>query len=134
MRISPVNWESTLTGCRRMKASPPSPATWFPRAPIATLLALFVFDIRAVWLLLGWFVLQFFTGADSQVAWAAHVGGFVFGALAGVVVRQIRPLCRLVWREPWRSQASYHWDVTGGVGGPYERRGARRSVFGRRNW
>lgn len=107
---------------------------WFPRAPIATLLALFVFDIRAVWLLLGWFVLQFFTGADSQVAWAAHVGGFVFGAIAGALVRQIPPLCRVVWREPWRSQAYYHWDVTGGVGEPYSRRAPRRSLFNRRSW
>jgi membrane associated rhomboid family serine protease len=29
-----------------------------------------------------WFVFQFFTGADSGVAWMAHVGGFVFGVLA----------------------------------------------------
>lgn len=105
---------------------------WFPRAPIATLLAVFVLDIRAVWLLLGWFVLQFFTGADAQVAWAAHVGGFVFGAFAGALVRQIRPLCRIVWREPWRRQAAYHWDLTGGAGDPYAARGRRRSLVHRR--
>jgi membrane associated rhomboid family serine protease len=58
---------------------------WLPRAPILTFLPpFFVFDITARWLLLFWFVLQFFTGPDTGVAWAAHVGGFVFGAVIGV--------------------------------------------------
>ncbi|MEM7288269.1 MAG: rhomboid family intramembrane serine protease [Actinomycetota bacterium] len=107
---------------------------WFPRAPIATILAIFIFDIRALWLLLGWFVLQFFTGADSQVAWAAHVGGFVFGAVAGALVRQIRPLCRWVWREPWRSQAYYRWDLTGGSADSYRTHERGRPRFGGRSW
>ena len=106
---------------------------WFPRAPIATLALLFVFDVRAMWLLLVWFVLQFFTGADSQVAWAAHVGGFVFGAVLGALVRQIRPLCRLIWREPWRSQAYYRWDVTGGSASSYGDT-TGRPRFGGRSW
>lgn len=108
---------------------------WFPRAPIRTLVFLFLKDIRALWLLLAWLVLQFFTGTESQVAWAAHVGGFVFGAVAGALVRQIRPLCRWVWREPWSRDAYYRWDLTGGSG-----RGYRADVswsrprFGRRSW
>jgi membrane associated rhomboid family serine protease len=45
--------------------------------------------IKAVWLLLVWFALQFLlVGADSGVAWAAHVGGFVFGVLVGVLWRR----------------------------------------------
>ncbi len=88
---------------------------WFPRAPIRTVvLPFFVFDINARWLLGAWCVMQFFTGADSQVAWAAHVGGFVFGVVTGALVRQIRPLCRLVWRDPWKRDAYYRWDLTGG--------------------
>jgi membrane associated rhomboid family serine protease len=60
---------------------------WFPNARIRTLLiAFFIFftDVRAKWLLAFWFVLQFFTGENSGVAWMAHVGGFVFGAAAGL--------------------------------------------------
>jgi membrane associated rhomboid family serine protease len=63
---------------------------WFPRAPILTLLIFFLFIVReipAVWLLGFWFVLQFFTGPDSGVAWMAHVGGFVFGVAVAFVLR-----------------------------------------------
>jgi membrane associated rhomboid family serine protease len=108
---------------------------WFPRAPIRTLVFVFVPQIRAVWVLLAWFVLQFFVGTRSQVAWAAHVGGFAFGVFCAVLVRQIRPLCRLVWREPWRSQAYYRWDLTGGTAMTYRpppKRSPRR--LGRRRW
>jgi hypothetical protein len=58
----------------------------FPRAPITTLIIWFipfVTSISARWLLLIWFVLQFFTAPESQVAWVAHVAGFVFGAIVG---------------------------------------------------
>jgi membrane associated rhomboid family serine protease len=44
-------------------------------------------DIRAKWLLGLWFVSQFFIGPNSGVAAMAHIGGFVFGLLAGVVWR-----------------------------------------------
>lgn len=62
---------------------------WHPNARINTLVMLvfitFV-QVRAKWLLGFWFVLQFFTGNDSGVAWVAHVGGFVFGVLAGLAI------------------------------------------------
>jgi rhomboid family protein len=52
---------------------------------IRTLLIIFIIilirDIPAAWLLGFWFVLQFFTSPGSGVAWVAHVGGFIFGAL-----------------------------------------------------
>jgi membrane associated rhomboid family serine protease len=66
----------------------------FPRVPIRTLLVFFfVFlrDIEARWLLGFWFVSQFFINPQSGVAWAAHVGGFVFGVVAGLVWRAVRP-------------------------------------------
>lgn len=88
---------------------------WFPRAPIRTLAFVLLTDIRAIWWLGAWFVLQFFTGQDSGVAWAAHVGGFVFGVAVGILIRQVRSLCRWAWREPWRSRAYYSWDLTGGT-------------------
>ena len=58
----------------------------FPRARVNTLVPLFFIwtVVRlSAWVVLGmWFVFQFFTSPDAGVAWMAHVGGFVFGALA----------------------------------------------------
>ena len=62
---------------------------WFPHARIRTLVVFFFITfmrVRAMWLLGFWFVLQFFTGNDSGVAWMAHVGGFVFGVVVGMLV------------------------------------------------
>ena len=67
----------------------------FPRVPIRTLLIFIIIlfrDIPAMWLLGFWFVLQFFTSPEAGVAWVAHVGGFVFGALVALLFRQrLRP-------------------------------------------
>ena len=67
----------------------------FPHVRIRTL---FIFilvlfrDIQAKWLLGFWFVLQFFTNPSAGVAWVAHVGGFVFGALVALALRdRLRP-------------------------------------------
>ncbi len=62
---------------------------WHPDARINTLVMMFfitVVRLRAKWLLGFWFVLQFFTGNDSGVAWVAHVGGFLFGVAAGLLI------------------------------------------------
>ncbi|MDQ1403162.1 MAG: hypothetical protein QOG03_1478 [Actinomycetota bacterium] len=76
----------------------------FPNVRIRTLLIFYLIlirDIRAKWLLLFWFALQFFTGPNSGVAWTAHVGGFIFGMLAGMVLRAggkgRRPALAPVW-------------------------------------
>ncbi len=62
----------------------------FPRVRIRSVI-IFVFilfrDIEARWLLGIWFVSQFFINPNEGVAWAAHVGGFGFGVLAGLVWR-----------------------------------------------
>ena len=99
---------------------------WFPRAPVRTLLflglPLFV-TIQAKWLLGFWFALQFFTSPNSGVAWAAHVGGFVFGAVIGLAVRSVRPIQRATWTRDHRDDMDpRHWDPTGGVGVVHERR------------
>jgi membrane associated rhomboid family serine protease len=61
---------------------------WFPRVKITTAIFFVIFvRLRAWVLLLAWFVLQFFTNASSNVAWVAHVAGFVFGALVGLLFR-----------------------------------------------
>jgi membrane associated rhomboid family serine protease len=64
----------------------------FPRARIVTLVPIFLFfttlDIPAAFLLLYWFAMQFFSGVGSigysttssgDVAWFAHIGGFLAG-------------------------------------------------------
>ena len=93
---------------------------WFPRAPVRTVLLLgfpFLTTIKARWLLGFWFVLQFFTSPNSGVAWAAHVGGFVFGAVVGLLVRSVRGIQRATWQPDHRNDMDpRHWDPTGGVG------------------
>lgn len=75
----------------------------FPRARISTLVVVIIFittlDLPAYILLAFWFVIQFFNGLGSigdtaishgEVAWFAHVGGF----LAGMALILIMPAAR----------------------------------------
>ena len=74
-----------------------------PRALIVTLFPLVVYwamaEIRAALFLPVWFAMQFFNGFLSMaaaqrtqeaagVAWWAHIGGFLFGAAVGLIMRQ----------------------------------------------
>jgi membrane associated rhomboid family serine protease len=73
----------------------------FPDAPIRTVFLfffIFIQDVRAKWLLAFWFVSQFFIGPNQGVAWAAHVGGFVFGALVALLFRMRPTPRRMAWR------------------------------------
>jgi membrane associated rhomboid family serine protease len=68
----------------------------FPNVKIRSLLIILIIplfrDIRAKWWLGFWFVTQFFTNPASGVAWVAHVGGFLFGALIAFFLRErLRP-------------------------------------------
>lgn len=93
---------------------------WFPNAPIRTLIFVMLKDIRAKWWLGFWFISQFWTGADSGVAWMAHVGGFVFGIAIGLLVRQSPRSQAVVFADPYRPVPPAQWDPTGGAGqGPY---------------
>jgi membrane associated rhomboid family serine protease len=63
----------------------------FPDAPIRTIIIFYFIlfrDISAKWLLGFWFVSQFFVNPNEGVAWVAHVGGFVFGALVALLFRR----------------------------------------------
>jgi membrane associated rhomboid family serine protease len=58
----------------------------FPYARIKTLIFIFIFvttvDLPAVLLLTIWFFMQVlfsYTSQSQGVAWAAHIGGFIFG-------------------------------------------------------
>ena len=76
-----------------------------PRARIATLFPLVVYwaiaEVRSALFLPVWFAMQFFNGflalaaaAHTQqaagIAWWAHVGGFLFGAIVGAIYRTKR--------------------------------------------
>jgi rhomboid family protein len=66
---------------------------WYPYARVQTLFFVFFifwFRIPAAMLLGVWFVLQFFTSPNSGVAWVAHVGGFLFGVVVGLLVGRPR--------------------------------------------
>lgn len=68
----------------------------FPRAKVHTLLGYYMTTLPAFVLLGFWFLLQllfgatsFFGGMGSGIAYWAHIGGFVAGALAGLVYRAV---------------------------------------------
>jgi membrane associated rhomboid family serine protease len=61
---------------------------------VLSLLFFIVARIRAKWWLLLWFASQFLVNPNEGVAWAAHVGGFLFGALLALVGRTRRQLVR----------------------------------------
>ena len=93
---------------------------WFPNAPIRTLVMIILWNIKAKWWLGFWLVTQFFIGADSRVAWMAHVGGFVFGAIFALAVRRSLVAQHKVLAPNYRNDDP--WDSTGGAGpGPYAR-------------
>jgi membrane associated rhomboid family serine protease len=67
----------------------------YPHARILTLVLFFLIPIPAVFILLYWFLLQFFSGINSLgmassggVAWWAHIGGFLLGAGITALVRR----------------------------------------------
>jgi rhomboid family protein len=67
----------------------------YPRERILTLAFIFLIPIPAVFILVYWFLLQFLSGVGSigaaatgGVAWWAHVGGFLLGALIALLARQ----------------------------------------------
>jgi membrane associated rhomboid family serine protease len=75
-------------------------AVIFPNARVTTLVIFFfitVVEVRAVFVLVGWFLLQLLSGAgglgtnvNGGVAYWAHVGGFAFGALVAWILYRPR--------------------------------------------
>jgi membrane associated rhomboid family serine protease len=66
----------------------------FPRSRIRTLVLFFFIRVPAFLFLGFWIIQQSYSGIQnlysmggSGVAWWAHIGGFVFGALAGLIFR-----------------------------------------------
>lgn len=84
----------------------------FPRARVNVLVPIFfllsVMQMSAWVVLVLWFLYQFLIAAQelsgaTEVAWMAHVGGFVFGAVAIFLLggRPQRPQ-PVMWRTGWR--------------------------------
>jgi len=96
-------------------------AVWFPNAPIRTFVFVVLWRIKAKWWLAFWLVTQFFVGADSQVAWMAHVGGFVFGAIVAFFIRRSPAAQKRAFTDTYQFDGTGRtWDSTGGIGeGPY---------------
>ena len=79
----------------------------FPRAQVLSLIFIFIREIPAVWFLGFWFALQAWTGGlaiehpqeGGGVAFFAHIGGFTFGVVSGLILllqsRGRRPAYRL---------------------------------------
>ena len=66
----------------------------FPRARVWVLLAARIpLRVGAVWVLGGWFGLQVFSwwmsrNAETEIAWGAHIGGFIAGAAITHAIRR----------------------------------------------
>lgn len=85
----------------------------FPRARVNVLVPIFIIftvvQLSAIVVLGLWFLYQFLIGAQefsgaTEVAWMAHVGGFVFGAIGIFALggRPHRPRSR--WERRWQSR------------------------------
>jgi membrane associated rhomboid family serine protease len=65
----------------------------WPRARIISFVPfffIFLLPLPAWLVLIGWFGLQFLTGGNTGVAWVAHVGGFIFGAVIGLLLKRVK--------------------------------------------
>lgn len=80
----------------------------FPRARVLTLILIIFYPVfvwvPAVFFLFFWFLLQFLNSGgvgEGNVAWTAHIGGFICGIIAIKLLMKGRPTPRLN-REPPR--------------------------------
>ncbi len=82
----------------------------YPNVQIRSLIILGFFvlfrDVAAKWLLGIWLFSQFLINPNEGVAWMAHVGGFVFGVVTGLILRATgeseERYRRLPEPTPWR--------------------------------
>lgn len=71
----------------------------YPHAKITTLVFILILRLPAALYLGGWFLLQLVSGlggGSSEVAWWAHLGGFVTGMLLLPLFRAKRPVPRIL--------------------------------------
>jgi membrane associated rhomboid family serine protease len=99
--IDPASTIPTIGASGAIAATLGAYLVLFPRARITSLVFLGFFyqliDVPAIVVLVFWFLLQLIDGIASLgvtdvgggVAFFAHIGGFVFGALVGLVIRAV---------------------------------------------
>ena len=99
--IDPASTIPTIGASGAIAATLGAYLVLFPRARVTTAIFLVFFfqliDVPAIFVLAVWFILQLVDGigslsvnaatAEGGVAFFAHIGGFVFGAAVGLVVR-----------------------------------------------
>ena len=87
---------------------------WFPWARVRTLVLLGVIPVwprlPAALLLTVWFVTQFWTHPDAGVAWAAHVGGFVFGMAMALFARRDERFRNRLWAHRYQTTGKGPWN------------------------
>jgi membrane associated rhomboid family serine protease len=86
---------------------------WFPRARVTTLFVFFIIlfrQVQARWVLAIWFFSQFLVNPNEGVAWMAHVGGFVFGVLVGLLVRGSTAARRVALTPSYRGPGGHPFD------------------------
>jgi len=74
---------------------------WFPWAKIKTLAIIILVDLKAWMVLAFWFGSQFFISPSDGVAWLAHVGGFVFGAIIAALARGSSGFRQRLWEHKY---------------------------------
>lgn len=59
-----------------------------PNVKVRAWMWVFIFNVKAKYFLVLWFLSQFFIGPDEGIAWVAHVSGFLFGMAVGLWARR----------------------------------------------
>ncbi|MEM9835071.1 MAG: rhomboid family intramembrane serine protease [Bacteroidota bacterium] len=100
--FNPGSYVPTIGASGALSAVMGAYLVMFPRSRVKGYLLLFRVEIPAVIFLLFWFYQQSVSGYSSLtsteinqaggVAWWAHIGGFVFGVLAGLYFRKTYPI------------------------------------------
>ena len=86
---------------------------WFPKARVTTLFIFFFIlfrQVQARWVLAIWFLSQFLINPNDGVAWVAHVGGFIFGILVGLLVRGSTAARRVALTPSYRAPGAHPFD------------------------
>ena len=87
-------------------------AVWFPWAKVKTIAFIILVDIKAWTVLAFWFGSQFFISPSDGIAWLAHVGGFVFGALIAAIARSSEGFRKQLWEHKYNIEnPTGQWDA-----------------------
>jgi len=79
-------------------------AVWFPWARVKTIALIMIMDLRAWMVLAFWFGSQFFISPSDGIAWLAHVGGFVFGAIVAAIARTSEGFRAQLWEHKYNTE------------------------------